>query len=410
MADSNNALTAFNKEYWASEMQVIFFKENVAIALANMDLRETLTDGDTVNRPYTSKPFPKTYTKGADITVKDTFSTNEQLSVATTKVVPFYVDDIDSLQNKWDWARTNSQRAQRVLNNILDQYHNNLGVAGATSYIDDGSVGGSAGTNITISVSNVDTMFSALAEKMDSLSIPGAGRYCLVGPRWLSFIRRYIGGKETSFGDIVGANGKVMNRFGFELYYTNNNYFTASCGIATNPTAADTVTINGAILEFVAAPDADEAAVANIGVDIGGSAAVSVDNLVAAVNDAGTEGTTYGTYDAGNMAARWKLINCGCVATDGTTAMTIVAYGDVILSETFTDTTDAWSSETSYILAGLKRFSVDIVIQKSPTVVFKEDPDRLGRNVFPWMLFGGKVWLEHKDTLVYGKINASDWT
>ena len=119
-------------------MQVIFFKENVAIALANMELRELLNDGDTVNRPYTSKPFPKTYTKGTDITVKDTFATNEQLTVSTAKVVPFYVDDIDRIENKWDWARVNAQRAQRALNNILDQYHNNLGYSGATSSIDAG--------------------------------------------------------------------------------------------------------------------------------------------------------------------------------------------------------------------------------------------------------------------------------
>jgi len=38
----------FNSEYWAKEMQKIFFKDNVAIALANTELRAVLADGDTV--------------------------------------------------------------------------------------------------------------------------------------------------------------------------------------------------------------------------------------------------------------------------------------------------------------------------------------------------------------------------
>jgi len=38
-----------NPEFWAAEMQVVFFKENVAIALANTQLRDVLNKGDVVN-------------------------------------------------------------------------------------------------------------------------------------------------------------------------------------------------------------------------------------------------------------------------------------------------------------------------------------------------------------------------
>jgi len=58
---------------------------------------------------------------------------------------------------------------------------------------------------------------------------------------------------------------------------------------ATNVSAADTVTIDGYVYTFVAVP------AAAFDVDIGGTAAVSLDNLKAAINDSGTEGTTYGT-------------------------------------------------------------------------------------------------------------------
>ena len=58
---------------------------------------------------------------------------------------------------------------------------------------------------------------------------------------------------------------------------------------ATNVSANDTVTVNGVVYKFVAVPaDAYD-------VDIGASAAASLDNLKAAINATGTEGTTYGT-------------------------------------------------------------------------------------------------------------------
>lgn len=58
---------------------------------------------------------------------------------------------------------------------------------------------------------------------------------------------------------------------------------------ATNVAEGETVTIDGITYTFRASP------VNPYDVDIGASAAVSLDNLKAAINDSGTEGTTYGT-------------------------------------------------------------------------------------------------------------------
>lgn len=58
---------------------------------------------------------------------------------------------------------------------------------------------------------------------------------------------------------------------------------------ATNVTANDTVTIGGITYKFVASPTDP------YDVDIGADAATTLDNLKAAINDSGTEGTTYGT-------------------------------------------------------------------------------------------------------------------
>lgn len=61
---------------------------------------------------------------------------------------------------------------------------------------------------------------------------------------------------------------------------------------ATNVDEADRVTIDGVTYTFRATPTNP------YDVDIGASAAASLDNLKAAINDSGTEGTTYGTGTA----------------------------------------------------------------------------------------------------------------
>jgi hypothetical protein len=55
----------------------------------------------------------------------------------------------------------------------------------------------------------------------------------------------------------------------------------------TDVTADDTVTINGKVYKFVATPTVEG------DVDIGGTAAITLDNLKAAINHTGTEGTDY---------------------------------------------------------------------------------------------------------------------
>ena len=92
----------FNPAVWAGEMQVVFFKENVALALANTELRDILSVGDVIHKPYRSRLHVKNYTKGTDITVFDVSGTDEYLTVDTTKIVPFYVDKIiQTVHNKF---------------------------------------------------------------------------------------------------------------------------------------------------------------------------------------------------------------------------------------------------------------------------------------------------------------------
>jgi len=409
MTDSGNSLTAFNPEYWTGEMQVIFFKENVAIALANTKYKTLLRDGDTWNKPYRSKPFPQSYSSGVDITIKDRFATNEAGTVDTANVVPFYVDDLDKIMNKWDSAKAFAVDGMRSLNNKLDQAISGE-VKNALNTVDDGSIGGTAGNAITVSVNNINQVWAAGQRVLDGLNIPIEQRFSLVGGRVLETLRLYLAGRDTPQGDKVGMNGKVMERFGFDIFYSNNVYYTATLNAATNPTAADTVTINGATMEFVA--DADTVSDdAYLGVLRDGSTVdTSFAALTACINDSGTAGTTYSDPDAENDGARWKLINAGIVATHstGNDTVKIVGYGDIVVSEGLTATADIWSEQVQHCLFGMKG-ATDLVVQKSPNIEFRLAEKRLGRYVYPWHLFGKKTFLDMTGAIIDVQVDASSW-
>jgi len=54
--------------------------------------------------------------------------------------------------------------------------------------------------------------------------------------------------------------------------------------------------------------------------------------------------------------------------------------------------------------------AVDLVVQKSPNVEFRMAEKRLGKFVYPWMLYGKKTFTDMKDGLVDVKVNASTWS
>jgi len=395
----------FNPAIWAGSMQTVFFKENVALALANTELRDQLSVGDVIHKPYRSRLHVKDYTKGTDITVADVSGTDEYLTVDTTKIVPFYIDDLDKLQNKWDMATKFAGDAQKLLNNVLDQavlseYSN----ASSTVYLAD--IGGAGATTaIPLGTNNVQSVFTAASRKLDQLDVPQGQRFAVIGPRALEVLRNQVSGRETSIGDVVAENGRIGNRFGFELYYSNNVPFSATLTTSAAIANAETVTINGCTFTFK-----DSLTGAAGEVYSGGNDADTTAQLVAAINacSTGVEGSG-NTYRLPSSANAWKITKAGIVATDATTSMTLVGYGDIAVSETMGQAANCWSVQKQYMLFGMKG-ATDLVVQKSPNVEFRTAEKRLGRYVYPWTLYGKKTFVDMKDALCYAVIDASSWT
>ena len=394
-----NDLTAFNPEYWTPTMQETFLKESVGLGVANVELRADLMEGDTLHKPYGSNPRVQTYVKGSDIKVKDVSATDDTLTVSTAKVASFYVDDLDAVQNKYDAVKSFAAIAQKQLNNVLDQaimaeYKN----AGKTiSGVDIGETAGA----IAMSSGNTSSIFTAAGRVLNTANRTGADRFALIGPRILEIVQNYVGGRETTFGDIVGDNGKIANRFGFGLRLSNNLPYTATLTTSAAIGNAETVTINGVTFTF------KDAAAVNPGeIYSGGDDAETTAILVAAINGTGTPGAT--TYIEVSAEDRQLLESAGIVATDNTTSIDIAGYGDIVVSETMAEAANVWSAQYQYALMGING-SIDLVTQVAPNVVFRDAQLRLGKYVHPWMLFGKKTFTRMKGNLVAVKFNASAW-
>lgn len=392
-------LTAFNAEYWTPTMQETFLKESVALGIANVETRADLKDGDTLHKPYGSYPRVQTYSKTADISVKDLSSTDDYLTVNTAKVASFYVDNIDVVQNKYDTIKEFASIAQRQLNNALDQAviaeYSNAGKE--LSGVDIGETAG----GIVFSPSNCSNVFTAAGAVLNAKKRLSMDRFSLIGPRMLQVIQNYVGGRETTFGDYIGDNGQIASRFGFGLKLSNNLPFTATFDMDTILVDTDTVTIAG--VTFTA--DADGAAVGAGHFSIQDNAANCAISLAAAINGTGTPGVD--TYIELSAEDRQLLEEAGIVATISGTNIVITGYGDIVVSTT-NSASAAWSAVYQYALMGINK-SIDLVTQVAPNVEFRPAQLRLGQYVHPWMLYGKKTFTRNAGSLVAVKFDASAW-
>lgn len=388
-----NNLDASISEYWSRRMQRKHYVTDVFRAVANFEEQNTLKNGDTVHRPYRSNVIDQDYTRGTAVSIQDLTTTDESLVVNKAKVVPFYIDDLDELQNSYAMKNSYADDCAEKLSEVLDG-HFLAETANAGDTIDDGDLGGTAGNGITLSTSNVQNLFGKANRKLDEKNIPRGNRWTIITPQIFDILWQYIAGKESLLGDNTGKNGHVGSWAGFQLYMSNNAYATARLEFGTNPTNGDTITINGVVITF---KDTLTAATGETEIHICGNAGATLDSLVAFINAPGTsvaEATNAGISSA--TAAEQALLR-RITATDGATYMTIAGIGKsyITVSETLTAAGDVWTAtlQLQHALFGYKK-PIDMVIQKRPTVVLRPVQDKLGVNVMPYTLFGLKTFAE----------------
>lgn len=403
----------------SDRMQVVRYSTPVYAAQASFEERPKLNDGQSVVRPTFSRLYADTYVRGTNSTPQDYTEGTETLTVNTSKIITLAVDDLDLIQHKPNLMAQLAGNSMSAINKQVDADY--LGeVVNAVSTVDAADFGGASGAGVVVDTSNVLGVYSAALRKLQLQDIditgmvdprPQAGNmkpggtsgFANCSPYFYEQLSKSLAGRETVDGDMVGKNGYKGHYFGFDNFVTTNGTWTGVLTIASTPTDGDTVTINGVVFTFKTTLGSTAGNVA-----IGGSADAARLNLSELIN-------APSTTDAGQVAlsaANARLLN-RMTATDAASpnTLTLVAkgYGYVVVSETLTDATDAWTSEISSQMFGQKG-CVDMVLQAKPQVKTSDIPLQIGKYVKPYVLYGQKTFTEGAQAMVQVKVDSSSWT
>jgi hypothetical protein len=400
-----NALTAFSPTYWSAQIQKKLYKKNIFRAIASFAEQKTLTNGQTVNRPYRSDVYAQNYTKGTALTAQDVSGTQESLTVNQIKAMLIYIDNIDKIQNKWALANYYIDEATTRLGNIIDATL--LGeTQNANQTLTDGDMGGTAGNGIILTTSNILNVFGKANRKLDANNVPLDSRFAVISPQFKDVLWQYIGGRESILGDKTGENNNIGSYAGFQLYLSNNLYATATLAGGANPTAADTITIAGAGFSAITFTFVSTIGAAAGNILIGGSTNATWLNLVALITANGVgDGVNNVSLSAANQA-----VVTGWTAAAVTTSFNLTALGASYFTLTSSNASNVWTTtaQLQHMMFGAK-MATDMVIQKEPDVEIASTvaAGKYGVNILPLTLFGVKTFNYGTKLLVDVKINSS---
>ena len=407
-----NTISSGIREVWDNTYQVTHHKIPTYPAFANFRLAAGLKKGDTVNRHYRNSLVANDMAGDGGYSTQAITDTQEQLVINKEKETSFYIKELDELQNHLPVRSQHAYDSMAALFNEIDadvlgdydQY---------TQTLDDGDLGGTAGNGITVNTTNVRQLFSQSLKFLQraNIRLENNAKFtgfrkedmavqrgvAVISPDVYAKLLESLDGKDTALGDSVGINGHAGRYFGFDLFVSNGIGWSAEMPVATIPTAGDTVVINGVTL--TAAADNSATTAGDYSIETTNDLAMA--NLVLLINATGTAGSD--EYIDLSTANRNLIKNVVATYTASTDLLTLKAtgYGYIAVSETMTPAANVWTAakQVQHCLIGVNN-SIDVVIQKTPSLKIKERDSKVGNDVVTWAAYGHKVFNEHKAKMI----------
>jgi hypothetical protein len=378
-----NDFQHFTPEVWSARVQELRKNSSVGMLICNTEERAQLNHGDRVHRPYHSEVYTSTYTKGTAYTPLDISTTDEYLDVDQTPIIPIYVDKIDKKQNVYPTMDKLSTRSGYEVKDHIDR--------AVLAEVANAALNG--GSAVTLSTSNfVSEISTAKADLFNNGVEIDTPWFAVFDPDTVSITEQILAFNGFKKSDDVlergyGANSYLGKYLGLEIMQSQNVPSRATLALATQPTDGDTVVINGVTFTFKTVLGSTAGNVL-----IGANADAARANLAALIN---TPGTTTAQGVALTQANQAKLKRRGVVATDDSVAntMLVTAAGKMTLSETLTDATDGWGTQTMDLMIG-QMGCIDLVMQESVNTEYKDVSGKLGTDIVTWALYGKKTFEE----------------
>ncbi len=438
------------KQTWSDVYEITHYKVPAYKAIADESIKPSLEKGQVYHRTYDSDFVVENMGGDGGYNNQAWTDSDETITINFVKDVSFYIKKLDKLQAN---LPLQVRKARKAMNNLFLQIDADVfkaAYAGANSAVDDGSLGGTAGNGITLSVGNIMAVFSAaetalrLANVIYDPTASYSGDFkadravvmpvAVVSAQLYSVLLQFLGGKTTVLGDNVSNSGYVGKYFGFNLYVSNNLAWTGSLIQATNPTAGDTITFLNGISNIIGGVSTSQAITFTFratpttagDVVVGTSAATSLANLIVALNSPyttipNTATTGYVPFVASSLTTTQnKFFNGLTASSSGTTLLVVAAgQGNVPVSQSMTAAANIWTlaKQVQHNIFGVNK-SISVVIQYGPDLeILQSNPapgssnsGRVGWDFVTWFTYGIKVFNDQGPMLVDVQVRTDSFT
>jgi stringent starvation protein B len=396
------------KKFTIATAQENLYAVNLANVIANVDTQKM----GTVYNPYTTRPIAINGTAAAttSYTAKAYAADADSLQVNRRAGAAEHVDSYDWKSVDFGLLEDRGMNMGKTISQVIDGYVLSLPVdtAGVVT-LGDAGVAGST-TPWTSSDSVIDNIINTSIQEID-LANSGSKRFMVVSSYEANDLRGYLQTTGNMVADEVIRNGiasqvtKVGTTFsGVDVFQSNNVTQSVVLGLATNPTAGDTITFGNATVTFVATLTgaANEVHIAST-VDITRANLAEWLNGLGALSE--TEGTDTG-YSAGSTETQSLLTRLQVVATNnnGADTLTIVSRGVVKVSETLT-AADTWATPQRFLVFG-DYGSINLYL---PTAgmdyVEKEVGGKPGVELYMEQFYNAVIWTRMRDRVLAIRVN-----
>lgn len=383
----------------ARKQQDIFLKKSAFAVMADVSAKSDMSKGKTYKRNYSSvgaNDVPDVAVRGTDGTIRDISDTTETLTVNKEYSIIFTVNDFDEIQSNYGLAMTYGEQYGTIMQSQIDAdvlYE----VVNAQSTVDAGDVGGTAGQGIDLTTSNVLTAVAAVTKDLRALNVYDTDLVGIISPKFEQILTLYMGAKVTDLGDKVTENGYFAKILGYNLYTSNNLTGSAVLAMATNPTANDTVTIQGQVFTFVSSIGTTAGNVL-----IGANVDATRWNLETLLNAPQTTTATGVALTGDNL----KKFRARVVALNNNTADTLTVWykgaNEISVSKSLTAGADTWTTtlKKQSNVFGVRNKMTTLIMQSKPSIEVSRLVLQNADAIKNFMLYGVKTFKDNAQRMV----------
>lgn len=398
-------------KFTIAKAQENLYARSLANVICDVDTKKT----GTVYNPYTSQGAVTNATATTAYAVQAYSSDADSLQINKRATFAEHIDNYDEVSTDFSLLADRGMNAGKSIAQVIDGDVLSLPVttSGVKQIGDGGTVGST--TPWTSSSTVIDDIINASLTELHVANAEDAKKFMVVSPFEANDLRGYLQSTGNMVMDEVLRNGipsaitKVGTTFsGVDVFMSNNLRSVAVLGLATQPTAGDTITFAGVTYTFVASLTGAAGEV-----HIASAVDITRANLAEAINGTTLPGDTDEAeatdtgYSALSTADQAKLSRLGVTAANDNTAdtLTITSKGTLTVSETLTDGTDTWGTPYRFVVLGDYGSIALYMPSKGATYEEKKVSGKHGIELEISQLHNETIWTRMKDRIVAIRVN-----